>query len=245
MSTLGVIPARWGSTRFPGKALAMIGNRPMVWHVYQRCLESRCLDRIVVATDDKRIEAACRKLCIPTEMTGAHHRNGTERVAEVARRVKADWYVNVQGDEPFVHPKAIRKVVQEARLGQLPTNGCAEISDPADVVDTNVIKVAMTADRTAVFLSRTPIPYPKSRGVRHHCQVMVYAFDPDDLAFYMQHEPGPLERSEGIELLRFLEYGRDVRMVVVPPSPLSVDTPEDLARAQAYFHAHRNRRGRG
>jgi len=238
---LGVIPARWASTRFPGKPLADIHGKPMIWHVYQRCQEAGCLDRILVATDDDRILDACRSYQIEAMMTGTHP-TGTDRVAEVARSVKADLYVNVQGDEPFVAPEAIRTVVAFAKNEPMPVNACAKITDADDLVDVNVPMVVVTADWTALYLSRSAIPYPKTRGGQYLKQVCVYAFQASDLDWFSRQAQGPVERAEGIELLRFLEHRRDVRMVEVEPSPLSVDTPEDLARAVCYLGSHDGRK---
>lgn len=237
MNTLAVIPARWASTRFPGKPLAWIGNKPMIWHVYQRCIEAACFDRILVATDDERIGQACTKYKLDWLMTKTSHPTGTDRVAEVATRIPADLYVNVQGDEPFVAPEAIRAVV-EASWGELmPVNACAKITDPADLVDVTVPKVVVSADWTAIYLSRSPVPYPKTRAGACYQQVCVYGFDREDLEWFVCHPQGPVEQSEGIELLRFLEHGRDVRMVEVPASPIAVDTPQDLERARTIFAA--------
>jgi len=232
---LGVIPARWASTRFPGKPLAMIGDKPMMWHVYQRCQEAGCFTRIVVATDDERIRRACKRLKLGVIMTKSSHATGTDRVAEVARSLFAGVYVNVQGDEPFVSPEAIRSVVEVAKGETMPVNACAPITDPADLVDVNIPKVVMSQDSRAVYLSRCPVPYPKTRSGVSYKQVCVYGFRGVDLEWFSRQRQGPVEQSEGIELLRFLEHGRDVRMVEVPASPVAVDAPEDLERARQIF----------
>lgn len=229
---LGVIPARWASSRFPGKPLAEIAGKPMLWHVYQRCVEAACLDRIVVATDDERISDACTHYSLDWTMTQAYHPTGTDRVAEVATHIPAEYYINVQGDEPLVAPSAISAIVEARRSGRLPTNGCAEITDLADLIDITVPKVVVAPDWTAIYLSRWAIPYPKSRTTPHYSQVCVYGFDRGDLEWYARTPPGPLELAEGIEVLRFLEHGRDVHIVKVPPSLVAVDTPADLERAR-------------
>lgn len=232
---LGVIPARWASTRFPGKPLAPIGDRPMVWHVYQRCLEADCLGHIVVATDDRRIQQACRRFKLDVVMTKTSHPTGTDRVAEVASQIAAELYVNVQGDEPFVAAEGIRAVVHAARTELMPVNACAAITDPADLVDVTVPKVVVSADWTALYLSRSAVPYPKRRAGHHYQQVCVYGFDRADLDWFVRQPPGVIEQAEDIELLRFLEHGRDVRMVEVRASPVAVDTPADLVRAQVIY----------
>ena len=232
---LAVIPARWASTRFPGKPLALIGGKPMLWHVYRRCLEADCFDRIVVATDDRRIEGACEGLKLDVIMTKTSHPTGTDRVAEVATRIPADLYINVQGDEPFVAREALQAVVEASRRELMPVNACAKISDPADLVDVTIPKVVVSADWTALYLSRSPVPYPKTRVGACYQQVCVYGMDQYDLDWFVRQHQGPVEQAEGIELLRFLEHGRDVRMVEVPASPVSVDTMSDLIRAREHL----------
>ena len=170
-------------------------------------------------------------------MTKQSHPTGTDRVAEVAIQIPAELYVNVQGDEPFVAPDAIRAVVRAAQGELMPVNACAKITDPADLVDVTVPKVVVSADWTAIYLSRSPVPYPKTRAGTYYRQVCVYGFDREDLEWFVCHPQGPVEQSEGIELLRFLEHGRDVRMVEVPASPIAVDMPQDLERARTIFTA--------
>ena len=142
---IAVIPCRWGASRFPGKPLALLGDMPLLWHVHQRCQEAKRIDDAVVATDDERIEAACRRLGIPCVMTGDHP-TGTDRVAECAQRVQADAYINVQGDEPFIAPAAI-DAVSEALIHlsaeTLAVNAYAKLDDAASVIDHNVVKVVV------------------------------------------------------------------------------------------------------
>ena len=229
---LGVIPARWASTRFPGKPLAEIAGRPMIWHVYQRCQEAGCLDRTLVATDDDRLLDACEQYHIDAMMTASTHPTGTDRVAEVARSVKADLYVNVQGDEPLISPEAIRLMAEAGKSVPYVANGCAETTDLADLIDATVPKVLVGKHRQAIYLSRSPVPYPKTRGARYLIQVCVYAFTPEGLRVFANTPQGQLERSEGIELLRFIERHLPVKMIEVPRSPVAVDTLEDLERAR-------------
>ena len=142
---IAVIPCRWGASRFPGKPLALLGDMPLLWHVHQRCQEAKRIDDAVVATDDERIVAACRRLGIPCVMTGDHP-TGTDRVAECAQRVQADAYINVQGDEPFIAPAAI-DAVSEALIHlsaeTLAVNAYAKLDDAASVIDHNVVKVVV------------------------------------------------------------------------------------------------------
>lgn len=239
---LGVIPARWGSTRLPGKALADIGGMPMIWHVYQRCIESDILNKIIVATDDQRIFDACVRRGMLVMMTQASHRNGTERVHEASlAHPSAEVIVNIQGDEPFIAPEAIRKVALAVHLdGHQVANGYSASSDPADLIDVTVPKVCVAQDGRAVYLSRSPIPYPKAReGWMFYIQTCAYAFRPAALAWFRQTNPGELETAEGIEILRFLEHGRRIKMVEVPRSPIAVDTEDDLRYARAFYEQAR------
>lgn len=227
---LGVIPARMASTRFPGKPLADIHGKPMIWHVYQRCLEAACLDRVVVATDDAEILQACLEVKMHDELARTDFLDCLDCVADLATRVHADRYVIIQGDEPAISPEAIRIM---ARTPRLPACGYADCEDPMDGPDSNVPKVVLNEQGEAVYLSRLPVPYPKRRMVPMRFQVCVYALTNQDLNMFSCLGPGVVERQEGIGLLRFLEHGQTVWMVKVPPSPVSVDTPSDLERARA------------
>lgn len=231
---LGVIPARYASSRFPGKVLADLGGKPMLWHVWQRCLEAGCLDRILVATDDARIGTACDTLGIEHLMTRSDHLDCLDRVCEVAERIAADRYVCVQGDEPFVSPEAIRAL---ATCVNLPACGYADVEDARDVPDATVPKVVVTrhpriCGENLVYISRAAVPYPSRRILPMQFQVCVYAFDTISLQLFSAWAAGPVERQESIGLLRYLEHGHTVWMVKVPPSPVSVDVPADLERAR-------------
>ncbi|MEW1722071.1 3-deoxy-manno-octulosonate cytidylyltransferase [Streptomyces sp. NPDC093109] len=234
---IAVIPCRWGSSRFPGKPLAMLGNKPLLWHVHQRCQEAKRLDDAVVATDDLRIEDACRQLGIPCVMTG-EHATGTDRVAECAGQFRADVYINVQGDEPFIDPAAIDTVSEAAvQLGGTATavNAYTPVMDVAAAVDANVVKVVIGRDSNALLFSRQPIPYPRSAYPTYLRQLGLYGFTAEGLDVFRSLDQGPLERAEGIEMLRFIEHAYRVRMVPVVDAGLAVDTPGDLARAQTFL----------
>jgi 3-deoxy-manno-octulosonate cytidylyltransferase (CMP-KDO synthetase) len=233
---VAVIPCRYGSTRFPGKPLAQLAGRPLMWHVHQQCLKAQSVDEALVATDDERIADACRQLDIPHRMTG-EHLTGTDRVAECAESLDADVIVNVQGDEPFVSPDAIDAVtaVLLAPRHQNPAaaNAYVEIDHPATVVDHNVVKVALRVDGTALAYSRHPIPYPKGASPTYLRQLGLYAFTPERLRAFASLRRGPIEKAEGIEMLRFLEHSHPVAMVGVRDGSIAVDTPADLERAAA------------
>ncbi|WP_371602280.1 3-deoxy-manno-octulosonate cytidylyltransferase [Streptomyces sp. NBC_01220] len=234
---IAVIPCRWGASRFPGKPLARLGDKPLLWHVHQRCLEAKRLDGAVVATDDERIEAACDQLGIECIRTG-EHLTGTDRVAEVAERLPAEAYINVQGDEPFIAPSAIDAIseaLEHLPRGTLAVNAYTELVDVGAVLDHNVVKVVVAAQGDALMFSRQPIPYPKGDRPKYLRQLGLYGFTGPALQRFRQLQQGPLERAEGVEMLRFVEHGHAVQMVPVLDDGVAVDTPEDLTRAETFL----------
>lgn len=233
MFNLGVIPARWGAARFPGKALAVINDKPMIWHVYKQAMASGALHKCVVATDDKRISQACEEQNIPFIMTRESHPTGTDRLAEVAEKVEASLYLNIQGDEPMLAPGSIRKLAGTAMTETRQVlNGYCVIREPSEIIDINVVKVVMARSGIALAFSRSPIPYPKSGEAEYFRVVGLYAFTRSALLEFPKLPIGQLERSEGIELYRYLESGRRVQMVEVGESGHAVDTPDDLERVR-------------
>ncbi|CAG7651290.1 3-deoxy-manno-octulosonate cytidylyltransferase [Actinacidiphila bryophytorum] len=232
---IAVIPCRWGASRFPGKPLALLGEKPLFWHVYQRCLEASTLAEVVVATDDDRIRAACDDLGIRSVMTGEHP-TGTDRVAECARHLDADAFINVQGDEPFISPAAIDAVssaLTESPSDVVAVNACTELRNPAAVLDHNVVKAVTAASGNALMPSRQPIPYPRGAYPTYLRQLGLYGFTPAALRAFRTLKQGPLEQAEGVEMMRFIEHGYAVRAVLVDDHGVAVDTPEDLRRAAA------------
>ena len=239
MKTIGVIPCRYQSSRFPGKPLAFIDGKPMMWHVYQRALESNILDEVYIATDDERIVKVADKYKINIVMTSKKHETGTDRVAEVASKIQADYYVNIQGDEPFIEPEAIKLVVQAIIDCDNPlvqaTNAYTPMQDISDVVDTNTVKVVMGVNQQALAYSRQPIPYPKANIAKYNKQLGLYAFKQSGLQIFSENAPANLESVEGVEMYRLLEHGYSVQMVKTNDASISVDTPSDLIRVQEKF----------
>ncbi|MFE3861864.1 3-deoxy-manno-octulosonate cytidylyltransferase [Streptomyces goshikiensis] len=232
---IAVIPCRWGASRFPGKPLARLGDKPLLWHVHQRCLEAKRLDGAIVATDDARIEAACRQLDIECIRTG-EHLTGTDRVAEIAERLPAEAYINVQGDEPFISPNAIDAIseaLEHLPSATLAVNAYTELVDIGSVLDHNVVKVVVAAQGDALMFSRQPIPYPKGDRPKYLRQLGLYGLTGPALQLFRRLQQGPLERAEGVEMLRFVEHGHAVQMIPVLDEGVAVDTPEDLARAES------------
>lgn len=232
MKVVGIIPARYGSTRLPGKPLKDILNHPMIWWVYQRVCTVDKLDEVYVATDDGRIKDACEENNIPVVMTAHTHRAAAYRLQEVSETIHADFYVQLNGDEPLINTEAIvavipDKVPQDEEFG---TNIITEISDPAQVMDSSNIKMVFDEDMNALYMSRTPIPYPfKAIDFKYYKHVGIIGYNKKMLDFYKNTQPGTFERIEGIDTLRFLDYGKPLKLSLVPSChSLSVDTEKDL-----------------
>ena len=237
---LGVIPARYGSTRFPGKILASLGGRPLVEHVWRGVARSSRLERVVIATDDARIFQACRAFGAEVAMTSPDHASGTDRVAEVVARsgVRYDVVVNVQGDEPFVTGSCLDRLVEA--LSADPALSMATLwepfDDPSAVSDPNAVKVVCGLDGRALYFSRSPIPFDRtgSAGLalwRRHQGI--YAYRAEALFEITALPPSPLERAESLEQLRALQAGYAIAVLPSDFRSIAVDTPEDLARAEA------------
>lgn len=237
---LVVIPARFQSTRFPGKPLADLNGSPLIEHVWRRCCRAVDASSVVVATDDEWIAAVARDFGAIVEMTSSACLTGTDRVAEVASQHRADWYVNVQGDEPFVDPAAIQKVIEAAKTAEedvIAVNTMSAITEESEFRSATVPKPVTDLRGRLLYMSRAAIPTDKRLGFQQAFrQVGLYAFRPSALVRY---QPGakksPLEEIEDIEILRLLEAGEHVQMVEVPASGIAVDTPADLKRAQAHI----------
>jgi 3-deoxy-manno-octulosonate cytidylyltransferase (CMP-KDO synthetase) len=238
MRVIGVIPARYASTRLPGKPLVDIMGKPMIQHVYENAARSKTLEQLIVATDDERIMAAVAAFGGRAVLTSRDHSTGTDRVAEVVRGLDVEVVVNIQGDEPFVHPGMIDEVVQPL-LDDPALPMCTSmhaITDAADHSNPNVVKVVFDLAGNALYFSRSLVPYPrKSEGHRAFEHVGMYAYRKGFLLKYAGLPQTPLEKLESLEQLRVLEHGYRLRVVETRQDyiPLSVDTPEDLERARA------------
>ena len=232
MKVVGIIPARYASTRLPGKPLKDILGYPMIWWVYKRVRTVKELDEIYVATDDDRIKEVCEQYDIPVIMTSPNHPNGAMRLQEVSETVKADFYVQLNGDEPLMNTDAIaaaipEKVPQDVAFGK---NIITQIDDPAQVMDASNIKMVFDGQMNALYMSRTPIPYPfKSIDFQYYKHVGIIGYNKMMLDFYKNSQPGRFEQIEGIDTLRFLDYGKQLKLSLVPDChSLSVDTQKDL-----------------
>jgi len=224
---IGVIPSRYASTRLPGKPLANILGRPMVEWVYEKA--RKALPMVVVATDDKRVFSAVRAFGGHVMMTPASLRSGTERMAHVAKKMRADYYVNIQGDEPLVHPQTIRATAELAQRKKAIATPVTDLR-PEDFHNPNVVKVAVGADGRALYFSRAPIPFPRDgrsaeKPLKH---LGVYAYPKKDLLKFVSLKPTKLEQTEMLEQLRALYYGLSIYVAKTRYDSVGVDTPADL-----------------
>ena len=239
MNVIGVIPARFQSVRLEGKPLALIGGRPMIQHVYERAAKSALLTDLLVATDDPRIFNAVSAFGGKAVMTSADHRSGTDRVAEATAGLAADVIVNIQGDEPFISPRVIDQLVEpfHSESGVEMSTLMRPIDNDRDRQDPNVVKVVVDQAGFALYFSRSLIPFPRNASDRPAFEhIGLYAYTKAFLAEYSRMPPARLEQVEGLEQLRVLENGRRIRVVETHDHlGLSVDTPEDLARAEQFL----------
>lgn len=233
-----VIPARFGSTRLPGKPLVSLAGKPMIQRVYERASLAARAHRVIVATDDERIVKAVESFGGTARMTRPDHRTGTERVAEVAAHEKGDVFVNVQGDEPLLDPAAVDAAV--TALWEEPAAAIATVAtpikSPADIMDPNVVKTVLDFENNGLYFSRAPIPWVRDTlskiQVRHLKHLGLYVFQRDALLEYPTLPQGELERIEQLEQLRWLENGWRIRVAEVEHDAVSVDVPEDVARVE-------------
>lgn len=236
---LGVIPARWGSTRFPGKALALIAGKPMIQRVIERALRAKRLSRVLVATDDERIAVVARACGVEAVMTPSNLASGTDRVAAAVRGQLADIVLNIQGDEPLADPAAMDKLVAalEESDWDIATPACP-LSDPSRQSDPTVVKVVFAQDGRALYFSRSLIPYvrdpeeARAGEVVYWQHVGLYAYRRAALDRFVAAPPSPLERLEKLEQLRALELGMRIRVVPTERPGVGVDVPEDVARVE-------------
>ena len=238
---LGVIPARFSSTRFPGKVLALIAGKTMLQHVYERAALSTYLSSILIATDDERVYSAAKNFGARVRMTRSDHLSGTDRVAEAASAVDAEIVVNIQGDEPLIDPAAIDAAIlpmvhePELVMGTLKKR----IEDAREITDPNVVKVVTNHAGDAIYFSRCAIPFEREKSVNtpYFKHIGLYVYQRDFLLAYSALPVGPLEAAERLEQLRALENGLRIRVVETEYESLGVDTPEDLERVTRLFDA--------
>lgn len=235
MKRIGVIPSRYGSTRFPAKPLADICGKPMVWYVYQQALKAD-LDEVYVATDDERILNICNELGMNVLMTSDKHKTPNDRVHEVSTIIDSDIYVCINGDEPLIEPEIINASLPEAgeNITMFYSNVITTIKNPVEVVDPTNIKVIANNKGEALWASRNPIPYPKGNMEFTYKKIVgIAAFSKDALDYYVNTPRSEIEKAEELDLYRFLVNHKIVKLKDIECSTLSVDTPKDLEHVRA------------
>jgi 3-deoxy-manno-octulosonate cytidylyltransferase (CMP-KDO synthetase) len=240
MRIIGIIPARYASTRFPGKPLALIVGKPLIQHVLERCREAKSLAEIIVATDDARIRDVAQKFC-RVEMTSADHPSGSDRIAEVTARCECEAVVNIQGDEPLIDPTVIDAVARALGNEEMST-AATPIKNPEDYDNPNVVKVVVNAAGRALYFSRRTIPYLReaaSRSVTEQLAAFpflkhlgIYGYRRETLLRLVKFPVSLLEAAEKLEQLRALENGIPIAVVKVNYNSFGVDVPADVARVE-------------
>ena len=233
-AVVAVLPARWASSRFPGKPLQLIAGRPLIQHVWERCRRAKKLSAVIIATDDMRIAEAAFAFGAEVALTRASHQSGTDRVAEVAKKLHGVSHViNVQGDEPLISPRLIDQLAMallaEPKLGMI--TAASRFAPDEDVTNPNVVKVVMDQDSNALYFSRAPIPHSRDgiSLVPHYRHQGIYGYSLPLLLKFVKWKPTRLEQTEQLEQLRALEHGVKIRVAVTSKISTGVDRPEDVA----------------
>jgi 3-deoxy-manno-octulosonate cytidylyltransferase (CMP-KDO synthetase) len=234
---LAVIPARYESSRFPGKVIAPLAGKPLVQHTYERTALASCVDEVCIATDSAIVADALKPFETKVVMTRGDHLSGTDRIAEVATNSSARIVVNVQGDEPLIDPATIDAVVAalDADEGAVMSTAARLLTDPKLIADPNCVKVVKDRSGRALYFSREPIPHQRAAGgapAKYWRHIGLYAFRRHFLLEYAKMPPSPLERTELLEQLRALENGYAIQVVETQYESIGVDTPADLERAR-------------
>ena len=233
---IGVIPARYSSSRLPGKPLVDINGKTMIQRVWEQSSKSKYLDLVIVATDDKRIYDKVLSFSGEAVMTSKNHKSGTDRVYEAVRKINCNIVVNIQGDEPFINPNdidiAIKPLLIEKNVNV--TTLCYKINKKNEIEDSNVVKVIFDKNNNAVYFSRYPIPYTKCKiaGVKYYKHIGLYAFRKDYLIRFVNMKPSIMEKAEKLEQLRILENGEKIKVIETKNDSISIDTMEDLNKVR-------------
>jgi 3-deoxy-manno-octulosonate cytidylyltransferase (CMP-KDO synthetase) len=233
-TVIGIIPARFTSTRLPGKPLVMIKGKTMIQRVYEQALKSKLIDHVIVATDDKRIYNAVMDFGGNAEMTSSKHKSGTDRIGEIAKKIKCDIIVNIQGDEPFIDPvnidKAIKPLLDDKKLNV--STLCFKIKNKKEIPDPNVVKVIFNKYRDALYFSRNPIPYNRDKNKKtvYYKHIGLYVYRNKYLLKLIKLKQTKAEKSEKLEQLRILESGERIKVIETRADSVSIDTKEDLKK---------------
>lgn len=241
MKVIAVIPARYASTRFPAKLMQDLGGAPVIVRTYEAAVQTQLFDDVFVVTDADEIEAAIKAANGKAIRSQREHESGSDRIAEAIADIDADIIVNVQGDEPFIVKEPLEQVLEVFRQDVHHTTDLAslmfEITDPSEIQNPNNVKVVTDQNGYALYFSRSVIPYPRDTqaGVRYMKHVGIYAFRKQALLDFAQLTMQSLEASEKLEQLRYLEYGKRIRMVETTHVGIGIDTPEDLEKARVIW----------
>ncbi|MGD0016399.1 MAG: 3-deoxy-manno-octulosonate cytidylyltransferase [Verrucomicrobiia bacterium] len=232
LRTLGVIPARYGAQRFPGKPLVMIAGKPLIQHVYEQVVKSTQVNKIIIATEDERVVRAVKLFGGEVMMTSPSCASGTDRVAEVARQYESEFVVNIQGDEPMMRPEMIDQLVAGLRndAGCVMATLARRIDTGRDLQNPNVVKVVFSRNGNALYFSRYPIPFVRDSGevAARYKHLGIYAYRRGFLQKFVQMPQLELEKAEKLEQLRTLENGYAIKVLITPHDSVGVDTPEDV-----------------
>lgn len=240
MNIVGIIPARYASTRFPGKPLALIAGKPLIQHVVEQCQKAKSLSEIIVATDDERIYSAAKKFC-RVEMTSANHPSGSDRIAEVVCKTSCDAVVNIQGDEPMIEPAVIDAVANALKDCEIST-AATRIASLDELNNPNAVKVVVNTAGHALYFSRRTIPYLREAASSSTSEQLaafaflkhlgIYGYRRETLLRLVKFPVSPLENAEKLEQLRALENGIAIAVIRVDYDSVGVDTPEDMAKVE-------------
>jgi 3-deoxy-manno-octulosonate cytidylyltransferase (CMP-KDO synthetase) len=245
MKAIAIIPARLGSTRLPRKVLRDIAGKPMLAHVVEAARRCPQLSDVIVATDSDEVLALCKQHRWRAEMTSAAHRSGTDRVWEVAQRIAADVYVNVQGDEPLARPEHISALLQPMQDPRVLVSTVKTPCSPQDVDNPNAVKVVTDLAGRALYFSRSTIPYDRERSgtVQRYKHLGFYGYRRAALEQFCSWPESKLERAERLEQLRFLDHGIEIHVVETPFDTIGVDTEEDLRRVEGMVNSGAGKKG--
>lgn len=243
MKVVAIIPARYKSSRFPGKSLADICGKPMIWWVYRQAEKAKGISEAYVATDDERIEKVCKDLKMNVVMTSTEHKTHLDRIYEASVKIDADFYINVNGDEPLIESSCIEDLIPNDDVdpnSSYAANGMMILTDPIDAFDTSKIKIATDMSGYGLYMSRTPIPFPKGRSdFQLKKFVGVQCFTKKALEFCNKTKRGFLESVEDIDEYRFIENNHKLLFVMTKATTLSVDTKKDLDKVRKIMEEKR------
>lgn len=239
MKFVGVIPARYHSTRFPGKPLALINGKPLIQHVYEQVKKSHELYSVIVATDHEEIEKLVKQFGGQVVMTSTSHETGSDRMAEVSAKVEGDFFVNIQGDEPLIQAELIDELIQKAKSkSDSVITAKTRIKVKADIENPNVVKVVTDKNGKALYFSRSPVPYNRSKkDINYFKHLGIYCYPKMILQEFVNYEPTLYEQVEVLEQLRMLENGISIYVVETVNDAIGVDTPEDIQKVEMYLNS--------